>query len=844
MDRIVWTLAVALALTVVGGGCPTDDPPADDDDVTGDDDDSPYSVPLAPDSPWPKFRANARQDGRSPVLPVVGEGEPWSFATGKGIFSTPVVAGDGTIYVGSADRFMYALNPDGSERWSLETGEIIDSSGLLDDRGRLYFGSGDGVFRAVDATTGEVEWTFEADDPSVNDAFINWFEGNVAIGPDGTLLVPNDNWFVYALDRDSGEVLWRFETPDQTWSLAAVDPESGELFFGNNNLLESLGDNLFNVHADGSAGWSGFVQGTLAASPLLTTDDQLFIGGFDGFLRAYDADNGLEQWAFGTRDHLYASPALLPDGTLIQASADGTIYALDPTDGSLVWAYDTREPIRSSPAIDANGTIHVGSGEGRLYVLNPDGTLRWAMQLIYGGRNDLNASPALGETAVYIAGESGEIFSVPHDWCLRDEAADSDHCIAGPDEDLPADGAFLLYTTPFGAAVDDPPDSIAANAALAFSLFVREAGDTVLAHLDSDSVAVEVYPAADVEVTVSGDRRFLTVTPATRLSGGDEDQVSLRITGEYLINPDREGLAFSGGEVGGSFDETFVMALDSGGVGPLPLPYPAAPGDDAGTLEMYRLAAPLPSILPSYNQIGFDSLHYLVGLVEGDAEHGVAWVVGGIPEEGSGDTVVDPSTTVVFPLEVAWNDGELTLASDAGLPLEVMNLALTFRSFRVSAMLDAGAQTTRDARVLTTTICSDITFYGPFLQTLGFCNPQTDVLLAHGTTLLRPHAGGVQSMPAGVGEVTFAVEGSAVVATVAGSTLSPAEHRIGVLLVDAASGAPVNLDYLSATSWETGGSGELTSASLDVTSLDGAHSLRVYLMVDTYPAAVATLDLE
>ena len=37
-----------------------------------------YDVPLDPDSPWPKFRRTARQDGRSPVVLEAEEGaEPW-----------------------------------------------------------------------------------------------------------------------------------------------------------------------------------------------------------------------------------------------------------------------------------------------------------------------------------------------------------------------------------------------------------------------------------------------------------------------------------------------------------------------------------------------------------------------------------------------------------------------------------------------------------------------------------------------------------------------------------------------------------------------------------------------
>ncbi len=39
-----------------------------------------------------------------------GSGRLWRFQTGKGIFSTPVIDGDGNVYVGSADRTFYALS--------------------------------------------------------------------------------------------------------------------------------------------------------------------------------------------------------------------------------------------------------------------------------------------------------------------------------------------------------------------------------------------------------------------------------------------------------------------------------------------------------------------------------------------------------------------------------------------------------------------------------------------------------------------------------------------------------------------------------------------------------------
>jgi outer membrane protein assembly factor BamB len=88
-------------------------------------------APVPPNAPWPTFRHDHRNTGRSPIAAAYGEDRPWFFQTGKGIFSTPVIDGQGVIYVGSADHFLYALGPDGALKWKFETGEIIDSAGAL-----------------------------------------------------------------------------------------------------------------------------------------------------------------------------------------------------------------------------------------------------------------------------------------------------------------------------------------------------------------------------------------------------------------------------------------------------------------------------------------------------------------------------------------------------------------------------------------------------------------------------------------------------------------------------------------------------------------------------------------
>src|SRR3954451_14571427 len=116
------SLSLALAFTLVGCTDNTKAPPADLGMTAV------YSAaPLQPGSPWPKFRANLKQDGRSAIHPHASDAQPWAFATGKGIFSNPVVDKNGTVFVGSADRYFYALGADGSLNWKVLTGEVIDS---------------------------------------------------------------------------------------------------------------------------------------------------------------------------------------------------------------------------------------------------------------------------------------------------------------------------------------------------------------------------------------------------------------------------------------------------------------------------------------------------------------------------------------------------------------------------------------------------------------------------------------------------------------------------------------------------------------------------------------------
>jgi outer membrane protein assembly factor BamB len=99
--------------------------------------------------PWPMFGQNPQRTGRSPYSGPEVPYQKWSFTTGDSVFSSPAIGADGTIYVGSGDNNLYAINPDGSQKWSFTTGDWVDSSPAIGADGTIYVGSDDGKLYAI-----------------------------------------------------------------------------------------------------------------------------------------------------------------------------------------------------------------------------------------------------------------------------------------------------------------------------------------------------------------------------------------------------------------------------------------------------------------------------------------------------------------------------------------------------------------------------------------------------------------------------------------------------------------------------------------------------------------------
>jgi len=329
------------------------------------------------------FRHNLNHTGQSPYDTSSNPGKlKWSFTTGDWLYSSPAVGYDSTIYVGSEDFNLYAINPDGSEKWNFTTGDLIDSSPAIGSDGTIYVGSFDNNLYAINPDSTE-KWSFKTGGRVVS---------SPVIGSDGTIYVGSNDYKLYAINPDGTEK-WNFMTGHSiSYSSPAIGSD-GTIYIGSNDYK------LYAINLDGTEKWNFTSGGWVNTSPTISPDGTIYFGSHDNRLYAINPD-GSEKWNFLTGNKVHSSPGIGYDGTIYVGSYDYNLYAINPN-GTKKWSFTTGNGVRSSPAIGSDGTIYVGSYDHKLYAINPDGTEKWIY--ITGGLGP--SSPAIDlDGTIYIGG--------------------------------------------------------------------------------------------------------------------------------------------------------------------------------------------------------------------------------------------------------------------------------------------------------------------------------------------------------------------------------------------------------------------------------------------------------
>jgi hypothetical protein len=100
--------------------------------------------PIAPVSKQEPPKTSPKTTAKKPGTVL------WEFETGSWVQSSPAIGSDGTVYVGSWDHKLYAINgKSGVKLWEFKTGSYVFSSPAIGSDGTVYVGSNDKKLYAI-----------------------------------------------------------------------------------------------------------------------------------------------------------------------------------------------------------------------------------------------------------------------------------------------------------------------------------------------------------------------------------------------------------------------------------------------------------------------------------------------------------------------------------------------------------------------------------------------------------------------------------------------------------------------------------------------------------------------
>lgn len=294
------------------------------------------------------------------------EAEPistfWSFLAKDKVSAKPVIGQDRTIFVGSDDNNLYAIDViTGKEKWRFKTDGMIQTAVTLGRDNNILLPSRDGKVYSLDEKTGKKKWEFNMG------AKMFSIPAPPAEGLNGLIFVTGDNETLHAVKADTGEKVWEFK--------------------GEKNRIDAP---------------------RCAVGP----DGTVFTDNGSNNLFALDPDSGKVKWEFKAGDDRFSTPVFGKDGAMYFTNGDEKTYAVDSRTGKKKWEAKTGDlgfdfpggfP---TPVIGDNGLIYVINDKGKVSALDEQtGKKKWSKKA-----EGFNFKIVLAEDKnLYVFEESGSV---------------------------------------------------------------------------------------------------------------------------------------------------------------------------------------------------------------------------------------------------------------------------------------------------------------------------------------------------------------------------------------------------------------------------------------------------
>jgi hypothetical protein len=421
-------------------------------------------------------------------------------------------------------------------------------------------------------------------------------------------------------------------------------------------------------------------------------------------------------------------------------------------------------------------------------------------------------------------------------------------------EDLPADMSGLLYVTPGGNTRLEKINSIPAATMIALRLMIRQNGNTITAWAcnapigcGSDEVKVSIDPPISYTLQHSADGKYLYLRPAGLLAPGQT--YTITVEGNTYTGGTPIGNLTLFGSKTGTFSDTLTFMVEPPELAQLPLKIDP---DQVSALEWTRLAAPIPTMLPSLNQIGFDYMDWIIGAVDrtppDDQGRGqvLLWAIGAKRDDHGGVLVADPQTKFILPLAGEYQNDAFIVSNQKSI-LPITEIPIPFDLFELRGRLGNDLKVKPGASAYAETPVLSIPNFGPKLVFAGLANNWIEKLTVMGTYITRPYdeRGSANRRPRdlSVSKIDYVPPTSSqpgeVVAHVQlapGASYPGAQHLGSIVLIDATTLTPVYFDYHTNLSSEVDAAGNLSAITLTIPAgTKMPASTKAVVMVDVFP---------
>jgi outer membrane protein assembly factor BamB len=285
----------------------------------------------------------------------------WTSRAGRR-FTSPLELRDNTLYGGSVDRKVYAVDVrSGDVRWSARLSGMV-VGGVLLAGDTVYAGTSrpEGRVYALQRSTGKQIWRRSTNPIGAPLALIS-----------GILVAQTQRGEVLGLDPASGRIRWHRRTGVSRVAVAPAGPGA---------LLAATTDSLFRLSTvDGKITQRAASPGTIV-SPWVTYNGGLVAGTTDSQVVLLDPATVKQKWTVRVDAPVLNSPAVLGD-TLFLASRMGTVYRIDPGPNPRPRQIAALDWPVTTPLTIVNGRILLGGADGTIRSLRTDGSEVWRVRI-------------------------------------------------------------------------------------------------------------------------------------------------------------------------------------------------------------------------------------------------------------------------------------------------------------------------------------------------------------------------------------------------------------------------------------------------------------------------------